>query len=133
MPKKLTRQFEVDDPVIGTLNIPLSGILLLTPLGIAIGQILFKMSSSKLATDDAPLHSLAMNPVFILALAIYGIATLLWVYVLKSVPLVYAYSFMALTFVFVPILSFFFLGEQFTIRYFIGALLIMAGLNVIQN
>lgn len=119
--------------MIGSMNIPLAGILLMTPLGIAIGQILFKLSSSKLASDDAPLHALALNPVFILALTIYGIATLLWIYVLKTVPLTYAYSFMALTFVFVPILAFFVLGEQFTVRYFVGAVTIMIGLQIIQG
>ncbi len=119
--------------MIGSINIPLAGILLMTPLGIAIGQILFKMSSEKLVSDQSPFHTLAFNPVFISALAIYGLATLMWIYVLKSVPLTYAYSFMALTFVFVPILAFFMLGEQFTVRYFVGAVLIMIGLNVIQG
>ena len=119
--------------MIGTINIPLAAILLMTPVGIAIGQILFKLSSTKLASESAPLYHLAFNPIFILALAIYGFATLMWIYVLKSVPLMYAYSFMALTFVFVPVLAFFFLGEEFTLRYFIGALMIIVGLNIIQS
>ncbi|NNE57150.1 MAG: transporter [Hellea sp.] len=115
------------------VTLPVVGLLLLTPFCIAVGQLLFKMSSEKLVTTGANFYTVLFNPVFILALAIYGSATLLWIYVLKSVPLVYAYSFMALSFVFVPILAFFFLQEQFTLRYFAGALLIISGLAIIQN
>jgi len=116
-----------------TLTLPIVGLLLLTPLCIAIGQLLFKISSEKLVSTGSSFHTVMFNPVFIFALGIYGSATLLWIYVLKSVPLTYAYSFMALSFVFVPILAFFFLQEQFTVRYFVGAMLIISGLAIIQN
>lgn len=119
--------------MINTLSLPMLGLLCLTPLSIAIGQVLFKMTSDKLVNTGAPFQSVLFNPIFILALAIYGGATLLWIYVLKSVPLIYAYSFMALTFVMVPILSIFFLGEQVNSRYIIGAALIILGLLVVQS
>lgn len=116
-----------------TINIHLLGILIMTPLGIAFGQILFKLSGAKLAAEDAPLFMLVFNPVFIAAITLYATATFFWIYALKYVPLTYAYSFMALTFVFVPILAYFLLGEQFTLRYFVGASLIVAGLLVVQG
>lgn len=119
--------------LLNTLSLPLLGILITTPLGIAAGQILFKMSGEKLARSDAPIYHLAFYPVFILSLIIYGLATLVWIYALKSVPLLYAYSFMALSFVFVPILAYLFLGEAFTLRYFLGTLMIIAGLLIIQS
>jgi len=40
---------------------------------------------------------------------------------------------MALTFLIVPVLALYFLGETLTLRYAIGALLIMAGLLVIHS
>jgi len=111
-----------------TLSLQMIGLLIATPIMIAIGQVLFKMTSEKLVANDAPFHTALYNPVFILALGIYGGATLLWIYVLKTVPLSYAYSFMALTFVAVPLLAIAFLGETVNLKYAIGAALIISGL-----
>lgn len=105
------------------------GLLVATPLLIAVGQVMFKMSGVKLAAHPAPpVQSVLLSPVFLAALALYGGATLLWVYVLKTVPLSYAYSFMALTFVIVPVLANLWFGEPLTARYFLGMGLVIAGL-----
>ena len=110
------------------------GLLFGTPFMIAAGQVMFKKTSQRLLTrSDAGFFSIAFDPVFIAALALYGTATLLWIYVLKPVPLSYAYSFMALTFVIVPLLSLLFLGESISWRYAGGSALIMAGLVVTQG
>ncbi|KCZ91595.1 EamA family transporter [Hyphomonas johnsonii] len=115
------------------LSLPVYGLLLLTPVMIALGQVLFKLTSTRLAAQpDTPFYTVAMNPLFVLALAIYGSATLLWIYVLKLVPLSYAYSFMALTFVLVPLMASLWLGESLNLKYAIGACLIIAGLVVVQ-
>lgn len=100
---------------------------------IAAGQVLFKMTSEKLVQSNEPLVMALLNPVFILALAIYGSATLLWIYVLKVVPLAYAYSFMALTFVAVPIMAAVWLGETLTLKYAAGAFFIIVGLFIVQS
>lgn len=110
------------------------GLLIATPIMIAAGQVMFKRTSERLlARTDAGFLSIAFDPVFIAALALYGTATLLWIYVLKTVPLSYAYSFMALTFVIVPLLSLVFLGESLSWRYAVGSALIIAGLIVTQG
>lgn len=108
--------------------------LLGTPLLIAMGQVLFKMTSS--TAGDFSLRgllALAANPVLIAALALYGFGTIVWIYVLKSVPLALAYSFMGLTFCFVPLLAQLFFGEPLTFRYALGTLLIFAGLLAING
>ncbi len=115
------------------LSMPMLGLLCLTPVMIAAGQVLFKLTSEKLAATGAPFHTALFNPVFIFALAIYGTATLLWIYVLKSVPLAYAYSFMALTFIIVPLMAALWLGETLTLKYAAGAALIIAGLVIVQS
>lgn len=115
------------------LSLPLYGLLLATPMMIAFGQVLFKMTSQKLVNNSDKFHTILFEPLFILALIIYGSATLLWLYVLKTVPLIYAYSFMALTFVLVPLLASIWLGEAVTLKYAIGVVLIMAGLLIIQQ
>ncbi|MGB0907340.1 MAG: transporter [Maricaulaceae bacterium] len=118
-------------------NLPplIIGLLFGTPIMIAIGQVLFKMTSERLLArgPNASFISAFFDPIFIAALTLYGSATLVWLLVLKAVPLSYAYSFMALTFVAVPIFAALFLGEYIGPRYVIGSGLIIAGLIVVQT
>lgn len=105
-----------------------------TPLLIAAGQVLFKLTSASTGEFGwRGLYQLMLNPLLITALVVYGVGTIIWVFVLKSVPLTIGYSFMALTFCFVPILASTFLGETLTLRYCIGALLIVSGMAVINS
>ena len=108
-------------------------LLLLTPIMVAVGQVMFKLTGQRLAAaGDAPFYSIAWNPIFLAAVVLYAGATLIWIYVLKTVPLTYAYSFMALTFVAVPLLAALWLDEPLTLKYALGAGLIVAGLLVVQ-
>ncbi len=110
------------------------GGLIGTPLLISSGQVLFKLVSARMsAVDTGALRSLVIDPYFIGAMIIYAIATVSWIFVLRSVPLAAAYSFTALGFLFVPILSTVIFGEALTLRYFLGAALIMVGLTVIHT
>ncbi len=115
------------------LPLPVLAGLLLTPLLISAGQILFKLTSSRAGgLDAAGLFSTLTDPYLLVALAIYGLGTVVWVYVLKAVPLTVAYPFMALTFCVVPLLAWGLLGETLSLRYMIGAGLIVAGLLVVN-
>ncbi|MDB5523154.1 MAG: small multidrug resistance protein [Rhizobium sp.] len=108
--------------------------LLGTPFLIAAGQVLFKLTSASTGGLDARgLTSLALNPLFLAALALYGFGTIVWIFVLKQVPLTIAYSFMGLTFCFVPLLAQLFLGEALTLRYFLGVALIIGGMVAINS
>ena len=68
--------------------------------------------------------------VFGCALFIYGVATLLWISLLRYVPLNKAYVFKALSFVLVPIASYFIFREHITVGYWIGVALIVSGVIV---
>lgn len=104
-----------------------------TPLMIAMGQVLFKLTSQTTGSFSVSgLLALAFNPILLAALALYGLGTIIWIYVLKSVPLTIAYSFMGLTFCFVPVLAQIFFGEPLNLRYAVGAMLIIAGLLTIN-
>ncbi len=117
-----------------TTPLPVAAGLVLTPLLISAGQILFKLTSSRAgAADAAGLLKTVRDPYLIAALAIYAIGTVMWIYVLKSVPLTVAYPFMALTFCVVPALAWLFLGETLTLRYALGAGLIIAGVLVVSG
>ena len=97
---------------------------------LAIGQLLFRRAA--LATPPlstaAGIVALIGNPLFLLALALYGIATVLWVGVLQQVPLSRAYPFTALGFVVVPVCAVLILGEPMDARLGGGLVLIFAGL-----
>jgi drug/metabolite transporter (DMT)-like permease len=73
---------------------------------------------------------LRLISIFLFALTIYATATILWILALKRVELSVAYPFMALAFFIVPIAGFLFLGESLTIKTFLGAALIIAGLII---
>lgn len=115
------------------LPLPVLAGLVFTPLLISAGQILFKLTSARTGSADASgLIAMLTDPYLIAAFAIYGIGTIIWVYVLKSVPLTVAYPFMALTFCAVPLLAWGLLGETLSLRYAFGAVLIIAGLLVVN-
>lgn len=96
---------------------------------IASGQILFKMAGIAIQETGTWFSPRALITVFC-ALAIYGVATLLWINLLRFVSLNRAYSFMALCFIIVPLASHFFFRETLTPGYLIGTLLVVAGLIV---
>ncbi|MDO8344779.1 MAG: EamA family transporter [Cellvibrio sp.] len=104
-------------------------IAFLCVLGIAIGQILFKLSANSLE-QTGHYFSPKTATIFFIALIIYGISTLAWIWVLQKVELGRVYPLMALAFVLVPLCSYFVFGEKFSTQYFIGISLIVMGIIV---
>ncbi|HEY2255024.1 MAG TPA: EamA family transporter [Variovorax sp.] len=104
-------------------------IALLCVLGIAAGQILFKLSAAAMQKAGSFLDPRGLLILFV-ALGLYGITTLAWVWVLQQIELGRVYPLMALAFVVVPLGSHFLLGERFQIQYFVGVALIVAGIVV---
>ncbi|MGL4490849.1 MAG: EamA family transporter [Rhizobiaceae bacterium] len=120
--------------MLNELPLPVIGGLIITPVMIATGQVLFKLASDRAGgADIAGVTGLLTNPFLLLALFIYGLGTIIWIYLLKSVPLSFAYPFMALTFCLVPLMAWYFLGEPLTWRKGFGTAIIMAGLVVIAS
>jgi drug/metabolite transporter (DMT)-like permease len=98
---------------------------------IATGQLLFKITANSLQGPGF----LGANPkalaILFVALAIYGVATIAWILVLRQAPLNRIYPLMALSFVLVPLGSRFVLGETITPQYWTGVALLVAGLILI--
>jgi drug/metabolite transporter (DMT)-like permease len=99
--------------------------LVLFALLLASGQILFKKAA--LAIVDRDFILALINPWTFAALALYGIATVLWILILRTTPLSTAYPFAALGFVIVPLAASFMFGEPLTARYAMGVICIFAG------
>ena len=90
------------------------------------GQMLFKLAAD--SGQGKPMHQALINGWLIAALALYGGATLLWVYILRTTPLSVAYPFAAMSFIIVPIAAWVLLGEPMSLRYILGMALIFGGI-----
>ena len=105
----------------------------LTVLLLSAGQILFKHAAGKMDIESKGIvEGILFNYALLVALVVYGVATISWIFVLLSAPLSVVYPFAALAFIMVPIFSFIFLGEDLKWTTFAGAAVIMAGVYVTQ-
>jgi undecaprenyl phosphate-alpha-L-ara4N flippase subunit ArnE len=71
-----------------------------------------------------------LSPAMLLALTLYALATVLWVLVLRAVPLSIAFPLYALVFLLVPLAAQVFLGEPLTLNTLIGGAIIVVGVFV---
>lgn len=96
---------------------------------IATGQIVFKSAADAGVANGT---FLALKPITIasIALAIYGIASVLWMLLLQHAPISRVYPFMGLAFVIVPVAAYFMFGEPLGVRYMLGSLLIAFGVVI---
>ena len=111
-----------------------STLLALVVVFLSAGQFLFKragLSIRGLSLADGG-WTLATLPSFYLALALYGIATVVWIYVLSRVPLIEAYPWIAGATAAVPLIGWWFYGEQTTPSFWVGMAMIIAGLLLTQ-
>jgi drug/metabolite transporter (DMT)-like permease len=99
---------------------------------ISVGQLLFKAVGLAVEEEGTVF---AWRPASLgsLAAILYVCATVLWIWLLRLVPLTKAYPFMAMSFVLVPALSALFLGERVSLQYAIGTSLVIAGVIVITR
>ncbi len=104
-------------------------IALLCVVGLAVGQILFKVSAVEI-TASGSMFSLKAAGALFAAMCIYGMTSVVWVWILQKVELGRVYPLMALAFILVPIGSHFVFGEHFQTQYFIGVALIMVGIII---
>lgn len=101
----------------------------------ATGQMFFKMAAQNAPPMNnlSAIFSLALNPWFVGALALYGVSTILWVSVLQQVNLSVAYPFVALGFIIIPLASFFLFKEPLNWQYGAGVILLLVALKLITT
>jgi len=97
-------------------------------IAVASGQILMKVASS--SWNDSGLLTVRTLSWLFFAFAVYGLSSLVWIYVLRNVPLSQAYPFMSITFVLVPVASAIFFSERFDWMNVASSALIMAGISL---
>ncbi|MDD9905760.1 MAG: EamA family transporter [Rhodospirillaceae bacterium] len=112
------------------MNLKFTIFIIMIVAGISAGQILFKKTSDAVAEGNL-IVSLLSSVTFWVAITLYGVCTLLWIFALKHVPLSIAYSLFSLSFIIVPTLSYFILNEPVTWRIYAGGAFILLGVTVI--
>jgi len=92
---------------------------------IALGQVLFKLSAG-----HEPAHPWAFlfSPIFIVAVAIYGLATLTWIFALRQFPITVAYPMQALAIVVVLVAGVVLFRESLSAMQWVGIGAILAGM-----
>jgi drug/metabolite transporter (DMT)-like permease len=102
-------------------------LLVLNVMALSVGQVLFKLAARGLDGTAPLLQQVIYNKYLFVALVVYGVATALWVTLLRQVPLSVAYPFVALAFFFVPLMGHWVLGETLRWQTMAGAAVIFAG------
>jgi drug/metabolite transporter (DMT)-like permease len=113
---------------------PISGesifLALLTVALNSAAQLMLRGAALGGASATSPL-TLLKSPLFMGALAVYGLSVLTWLSVLKRVPLPVAIPFVALMYIAVPIGAKLVFGDPLTWRMAAGSVLIVAGVLVV--
>jgi len=107
-------------------------LILVCVISIALGQLVFKKAGMEWESAGTWINFHVIVAIG-LALLIYGFATVLWVYILRVVPLNQAYPFVALSFIIVPVASSLVYKEALAYSHIIGFLLIVSGIVAISR
>lgn len=111
------------------MNLVLSLFTLLCVFCISVGQLMFKQAAAALPPQPQ-LTDWLFNGWLIASLALYGLTTLGWIWILRHAPLHIAYPFMGLAFLIVPVLAWAFLKEPLHWQTLAGGALILAGVTL---
>lgn len=101
-------------------------LVFLCVLLISVGQVLFKFAALDSNRRSGVLDFL-LNKYLVVAGVIYVVATFMWVWQLKFVPLNRAYPVFAVAFIIVPFLSWLLFRERVNLVYSVGVLFIIFG------
>lgn len=110
-------------------------LLLVVILG-TVGQLSLKYTfsiSTKKNQESAATKKLIYSPYFWIWFVCYGVMTILWLVVLRNVPLSQAFPALGLTFALVPLASCYFLGEKVFFTQWLGIAVIVAGVTLIAQ
>jgi drug/metabolite transporter (DMT)-like permease len=118
------------------LSLTQIAVLLGYALGMTGGQMLFKLAALRLPQESSAADralSLLQDGYFLVALAVYLILALVWVWILSFTPLSRAYPFVAFAFVLTPVLGGLMFGEALSVRLFAGIAVILLGLLLVAG
>lgn len=108
-------------------------ILLLNVCLLVIGQTVWKIGLER--AGGLQLHNavqVMFSPLILLGLAIYGVATVLWLYVLSRLPISIAYPLQSVAYVLALLIALFVFKESIPPNRWIGTAVLMAGIAILS-
>ncbi len=109
------------------------------PILASISQIIIKWQTNQVGQLPDELGGRAwflleflLRPWVLLAIFATFTSGVSWIIALTKLDLSYAYPYVAATFIIVPLLAIFILGESFTTAKLIGGILILSGIAVVM-
>ena len=122
------------------MNLPILFLILFTVTLSGVAQLALKLGSEKIKdfslADNGVislLWTLFTTPMIVIALAIYGLSMVLWIWVLSKVDLSVAYPFVGVSFILTMAFGYFLLGENISSTRVMGTLLIAVGCALVAN
>jgi len=109
-------------------------LILLNTLILVSGQFLWKIGMTNRTVSFDSLGAIIrvmLSPYIISGLFLYGMATVLWLFILTKVPLSVAYPIQSIAYIIAVFGAYFFFQEEITLWKIIGVILIMAGVSFI--
>lgn len=116
------------------MNAIYSLLVLLNTVILVSGQFLWKYGMEKQEDAFSSIFSvvrLFFTPYIFTGLVMYGLATVLWLFILTKIPLSTAYPLQSLAYIIAVFGAFFIFGEAVTVWKIAGVLLIMIGVSLI--
>jgi len=95
---------------------------------VSLGQVLLRIMVIGITADTLVGRLLCWRSV--LAFSVYGVAMLMWLYVLSRVPVSSAFAFFGLSFFLVPLFSNLLLGDPVKMMTWLGAVVISLGIVI---
>lgn len=96
----------------------------------SFGQLALKqgVSISKIELTPTLFFQILTNKFLLIGFALYGMGSILWLFIIKKLPISVAYPAVSLSYVVVVILSYFFFKEEINLTKIFGISLIFVGI-----
>ncbi|RCJ22116.1 multidrug resistance protein [Nostoc sp. ATCC 43529] len=116
--------------IINWLNLMLV-VLFGTVANVSLKYGLYITNSNK--EGSASIRNLIFSPYFAIWFICYGFMTLLWLYVLRTVPLSQAFPVLGLMYALIPIASYYLLKEKVVLSQWLGISIIITGVILVVH
>ena len=110
-------------------------LLLLAMIISLAGELLFKQGimNTELKMNAISIVKTVFTPFIFFGFVLFGSGAIMWLFVLQRFPLSIAYPTLALNYVWMIIVSYYFFNEPITVNKIIGVFLIIAGVYFLHR
>lgn len=98
---------------------------------LATGQVMWKFGMNKM--DGFNLVSIILNPYIVFGVTLYGLATLIWLYILSKEALSVVYPLQSITYVLGTVLAIFVFRENVSLVRWLGIVIIILGATLVAR